>query len=160
MNFGDERLPVRFWSRLSVSPSGCWLWTGPLRKDGYAQIEIAKRKWLSHRLAYVMLVGPHPDGLELDHKVCSARHCCNPAHLEPVTHAENIRRGRAGQPQAARTHCPEGHPYDETNTRIADGYRRQCRECGRARFRRWYHERGGAQRQALTSAQRKARRAA
>ena len=37
--------------------------------------------------------GPIPEGLELDH-LCKNGKCVNPAHLEPVTHAENIRRSR------------------------------------------------------------------
>jgi len=41
---------------------------------------------------YEYFKGPVPDGLELDH-LCRVRSCCNPDHLEPVTHKENIRRG-------------------------------------------------------------------
>lgn len=35
-----------------------------------------------------MFVGPIPEGLHLDH-LCRVRRCVNPAHLEPVTQAEN-----------------------------------------------------------------------
>lgn len=41
-----------------------------------------------------MLRGPIPDGLQLDH-LCRNPSCVNPAHLEIVTGAENIRRGKA-----------------------------------------------------------------
>jgi hypothetical protein len=35
---------------------------------------------------------PIPAGLHLDH-LCRVRDCVNPEHLEPVTNAENLRRG-------------------------------------------------------------------
>lgn len=38
-----------------------------------------------------------------------------------------------------RTHCPQGHPYDTTNTALVSG-RRVCRICRREAQRR-YHER-------------------
>lgn len=36
---------------------------------------------------------------------------------------------------AARTHCPEGHPYDELNTVINGDGKRRCRTCINARAR-------------------------
>ena len=64
--------------------SSCWEWTGTIRKDGYAS-------GAQHRLYYVRAKGPIPAGLELDH-LCNNKRCVNPDHLEPVTHAENVRR--------------------------------------------------------------------
>ena len=37
-----------------------------------------------------------------------------------------------------RTHCPQGHPYDETNTYRPPRGGRVCRECGRQRDHAWY----------------------
>jgi hypothetical protein len=58
-----------------------------------------------------------------------------PAHLEPVPPGENTRRGKWGNHQREKTHCPKGHPYDEANTRryrhITGGMARQCRACHR-----------------------------
>ena len=82
-----------------------------------------------------MCVGPIKYPQELDH-LCKVRHCVNPEHLESVAHAENVRRGNGGQNWAAKTHCPQGHPYDEENTRVISG-RRVCRTCANERSRAW-----------------------
>jgi hypothetical protein len=58
---------------------------------------------------------------------CRHRDCCNPAHLEPVTRLENIRR--AVNWQAVKTHCAKGHEYDLINTYWAPGGSRNCRPC-------------------------------
>jgi hypothetical protein len=64
----------------------CWVWVLTLNENGYGH---AGGK--AHRRYYERLVGPIPAGLELDH-LCNVRACVNPDHLEPVTHADNIRR--------------------------------------------------------------------
>lgn len=70
----------------------CWLYDGPLNPDGYGHARVDGRKVGVHRAAFQVLVGPIPAGLQLDH-LCRNRDCYNPAHLEPVTNAENRRRG-------------------------------------------------------------------
>ena len=136
MNFGDPRLPERFWAKCMPEPmSGCWLWFARRNRDGYGSVARrlpvpGRRKWSpysAHRWAYQHLVGPSPDGLQLDHK-CRVRCCVNPAHLEPVTQQENIRRGV----HVFVTNCKHGHPFDEANTYRVRG-RRQCRTCNRNR---------------------------
>lgn len=72
----------------------CWLFTGALGHHGYGYIGDSNRrghKVAAYRLAYEMTRGPIPAGLEIDH-LCSNPPCCNPSHLEAVTHAENMRR--------------------------------------------------------------------
>ncbi|HEV2123202.1 MAG TPA: HNH endonuclease signature motif containing protein [Chloroflexota bacterium] len=89
----------------------------------------------AHRWAYEALVGPIPTGTELDH-LCRNPACVRPDHLEPVTHAENIRRGYAAKPRPrwTTTHCPRGHAYDEANSYIhpKTGLR-SCRTCSAER---------------------------
>lgn len=78
---------------------GCWLYPQTDRL-GYGVVKAPGGKNVgAHRVVYESLVGPVPDGLELDH-LCAVRNCVNPAHLEPVTHAENVRRGYARRREA------------------------------------------------------------
>lgn len=71
----------------------CWLWIGSRTHDGYGLFGADNRRTGAHRFSYEFHVGPIPDGLQLDH-LCYVRNCVNPAHLEPVTAAENGRRAR------------------------------------------------------------------
>jgi hypothetical protein len=108
---------------------GCWEWRGSRLVSGYGLLVNADGSLLAHRVVYELLVGPIPDGMELDH-LCRNPSCVRPSHLEPVTHAENTRRGNAGKHQASRTHCPQGHEYTAENTYVHNG-RRNCRACRR-----------------------------
>lgn len=90
----------------------------------------------AHRWLWERLVGPVSGALQLDH-LCRNRACVNPDHLEPVTAAENVRRGALGAVRRAKTHCPQGHEYTPENTARRRG-KRYCRECGRAANRAYY----------------------
>lgn len=125
--------------RIKPGPNGCWLWTGAKSVSGYGHVRYRRKVCVVHRVVYELLVGPIPDGLVLDH-LCRVRHCCAPTHLEPVTDAENIARGAGLAPQeAARTHCPAGHAYDEVNTYVTPTRpnARYCRACHNERSREW-----------------------
>ncbi len=85
-------LGLRLFRRVERTDSGCWLWTGALN-GGYGRIHHSPGRVLyTHRAAYELLVGPVPEGMDLDH-LCRNRACCNPDHLEPVTRRENLLRG-------------------------------------------------------------------
>ena len=90
----------------------------------------------AHRLAYELVKGPISDGLQIDH-LCRNRACINPDHLEAVTQRENILRGEGvAALNARKTHCPQGHAYDEENTLILTGRQagaRRCQICARDR---------------------------
>lgn len=77
----------------------CWVWLrgstvgkyglryGVARRPGEdIPISAQRLMWERHR-------GPVPEGLDLDH-LCRNTICCNPDHVEPVTHIENVRRGK------------------------------------------------------------------
>lgn len=73
---------------------GCWQWQRALDDRGYGRVGAAKAP--AHRFMYELLVGPIPEGMFLDH-LCRNKACVNPGHLEPVTNAENQRRGDAAK---------------------------------------------------------------
>lgn len=114
--------------------SGCWLWMGAWDQCGYGSFWHEGKCWRVHRLAYEVLVGPIPDDFEIDH-LCRTRCCINPAHLEAVSRAENM--ARIHWPNSAKTHCAQGHLFDEANTYWRpNGKGRQCISCTRERMRR------------------------
>lgn len=78
--------------------TNCWLYIGKLLPTGYARAwNFAKQMNEDvHITMYESKYGPVPEGKELDHvkEKCKHRHCINPDHLEPVTHLENVLRGK------------------------------------------------------------------
>lgn len=135
----------RVLERTAAGHGGCVVWTGHVNPDGYGTIKdsASYASRMAHRVAYELLVGPIPDGLQLDH-LCRNTRCINPHHLEPVTCAENLRRapGSWAVRFGDRTLCDRGHPFTPENTYV--GTRRKgrrivqfrvCRECKNAYYR-------------------------
>ncbi len=122
--------------------SGGWLWGGAVGDTGYGSVWSGERTMKAHRYVYETLRGPVPHGLDLDH-LCRVRSCVNPAHLEPVTRGENLRRSptkgaqrgnlRNGAPksQHLRQACGRGHAYTPENTIARAHGQRWCRTCRR-----------------------------
>jgi len=134
----SARREDHFWSKVDAS-GDCWEWTGMRDRDGYGKVSWDARKKLTHRLAYELLVGPVPVGLQLDH-LCRNRACVNPDHLQPVTWAENLRRGAPRR----RPNCRRGHPLSGDNLYARPGSGgRECRTCRLAYQKRWREARSG-----------------
>lgn len=120
----------------SLPSTECVRWTGRIDRDGYGRLG----RELAHRLTYAAVVGTIPDGLTIDH-LCRVRDCINPAHMEPVTRAENTRRGTAlSVVNAAKEVCDYGHPFTAENTYSIKTGGRRCRACA-ARHAREYRAR-------------------
>jgi hypothetical protein len=131
-----EVLPDRIRSKFVASESGCWEWQAGRNAAGYGIVGFGpgSRSHLAHRVTFLLVRGPIPAGLELDH-LCQNRRCVNPDHLEPVVHRENVRRADMsgnGAEFRDRDSCSQGHRYTPENTlhRVRNGSpRRICRAC-------------------------------
>ena len=137
----DNRIEKFFNSFLPEPNSGCWLWMERVDVSGYGIVfngrGLSPVNFKAHRFAYELLRGPIPAGLQLDH-LCRVRCCVNPAHLEPVTLQENLRRGTV-----LITHCPAGHAYDSDNVYWMKNGARACVQCRRDRSREYQRRRLG-----------------
>jgi HNH endonuclease len=103
MAYRRKRAPAeqRFWARVDqennplhpYDPSlgRCWPWVGTpgtFHRDGYGYLSYEGKAQLAHRIAWRLVKGEIPEGLELTHS-CNYPPCCNPDHCVPATHKQN-----------------------------------------------------------------------
>lgn len=127
-----EPAAFRFGRCYTQRADGCWQWQGYINNKGYGVFtDAGSHKVYAHRFAYEHVNGPVPDGLELDH-LCRNPACVNPAHLEAVSRAENMRRML--ETTVGET-CQRGHMFTPANTYSppSNPNRRMCRRCMRER---------------------------
>ena len=136
IQFGDTRLPDRFWEKAYADPSGCWVWLASGTGTGYGQFYVAGRQGVAHRVSYVAFMGAIADDRQLDH-LCRNRGCVNPAHLEAVTASVNQARGLLGFDGPTNGLCRRRH-----DTRLPGGLyiqpstgERRCAACIRRHTR-------------------------
>lgn len=114
----------RFYSKTREA-GDCLVWAGYLNEKGYPYFYDGQRMRRAHRYIYESMIGTIADGLQIDH-LCRNRACVRLSHLETVTHKENCQRGIG-----SKTHCKNGHEFDEQNTGYAKT-QRYCIKCNRA----------------------------
>ena len=154
----------RFWAAVDSSggPNACWPWQGQRLPDGYGSFHDStqphgrRKTSRAHRKAYELTKGPIPPEKEIDHmchdarctvppKRCPHRACCNPAHLQVVTHRENVHRSNRQEimtrmhviqsalrkhQRDSMTHCWRGHAMTPENTYTSPGrVTKVCRTC-------------------------------
>lgn len=128
----------RFFAKIEIATNGCWNWTAGTRgritpAGSYGAFSDGGKDFLAHRWAYETLVGPIPEGLEIDH-ACNNTMCVNPTHLRPATHWENVMRGNAPAAwQFAQVACKYGHAFTPENTYVRPDGKRECLACRRSR---------------------------
>ncbi len=108
----DAALKRRFEAKFRANDHGCWVWggggSGHVDADGYGQFKLNGILERAHRASWKIYRGPIEPGFDIDHKCDKAeggppepdRRCVNPDHIEPVVHAENMRR---------IDHAPDAH---------------------------------------------------
>lgn len=104
-----------FWDKVDRGgPDECWPWVGGSRPQKYGNWRVRKHYFRANRVAYILATG---DLLGERHALHSCHNsiCCNPAHLSPGTHQQNMeqmvaagrhwRKGTA-KPKVYKPHRP------------------------------------------------------
>lgn len=142
VEINDSSMPSRFWSRVSVSDDGCWLWSGALGRDGYGKFSMGPGGCIPVHRAVLLMIGISiPRDLVVDH-ICRVRNCVNPAHLQIVDRRENALSGVGPSAiNAARTKCKRGHDLSGDNVRPRRGRNgrtwRACKACESMSAEEW-----------------------
>jgi len=115
---------------------GCVEWSGAKSK-GYGRVYLNGRDWLVHRLVYELYHGEKPDVVR---HTCDNPACYNIEHLEGGTQLDNMRDmyNRNRDAGSKRTHCINGHAFDEQNIILEGNGSRRCRSCHNIRNKKLY----------------------
>ena len=129
----------RFFSKIIIR-NDCWIWCAFIN-DGYGKFSIKDidgkwKQYFAHRVSWEIFNGRIPSEMVLDH-ICRNRACVNPSHLRAVDEKTNVIENSLSfvAMNVLKTHCPSGHEYSPTNTRISKKNGRYCLECKRIKIR-------------------------
>lgn len=122
-----SRYVFDFWRHVDkMDPSGCWIWRGRVKHDGYGQGDLVWPSRTPHRISFFLANGYWPaKPNEVDH-ICHNKLCVRPDHLREVTHKTNMDcRRNSGK-------CKKGHDLSVTGRLHPCGVR-YCGTCYDAR---------------------------
>lgn len=87
--FVRQSVKERFLAKVRIDEVGCWIWMAAKNSQGYGAFRIVHEKLISaHHAAYLLFVGPIPDGQVIRHR-CDIKLCVNPEHLLVGTFGDN-----------------------------------------------------------------------
>jgi hypothetical protein len=124
--------------------NGCWIFNGHKDKVGYGKVTAFGCCRHAHRIAAWAfgILDSLESSLDVLHlNICKSKACVNPCHLKTGTALDNTRdsieagtfMGHLNLPPAnqnvGKTHCKDGHPFEEWNTYTKPDGRRVCRIC-------------------------------
>lgn len=119
----------RLMSKIIISETGCWNFTGYLNSKGYGKFSLNGKVLLAHTASFMIHGGIRADGYSIDH-LCKNRKCVNPKHLELVLHKTNLERGNTlSSINKNKNYCNNGHEFNEVNTIFQKNNKRRCRIC-------------------------------
>ena len=130
-------IAARWWPKVRVVHGKCWGWLGTTVTGGYGSLSIGRNKSpaRAHRVAYELLRGPIPAGLNVLHS-CDNPPCVNPSHLWLGTQSENIKDSvLKGRYTRTREFCRKGHALIPDNVLHRRDYR-LCKTCRRSTEKR------------------------
>ncbi len=121
-------MSAREWPVVVDRTWGCWVWQGHVdKRDGYGLIWRGRTPVRAHGVVYASEVGPVPDGKVLGHR-CLNRRCVRPGHIQPTSHADNL-RFRTWSTRVRADLCEKKH--DASSAMVTPWGGRLCRICDR-----------------------------
>ncbi len=136
---GIHRSAEQKLARYSKIEDGHLIWTGGVSKTtGYGVIWLDGKSYGAHCVSYCVANNIDIKNLEenvLHKPPCNIRNCIEPTHLYLGNQAQNMKDRTDIENNVNKTHCPQGHPYNDINTYLHKG-RRHCKECRRENVRR------------------------